>query len=106
MPETECPPKVRYYKDGICDTTHFIRALTSGVPLCVEGLDAALQGEWEPQAFVDKYGDIKVSPIDCLTDEQVKGRWTVGVFFAILASGDTSRGNLKLKVSHIAFIDA
>ena len=99
IPQTECPQKVRYYKDGMCETTHFVIALKSGVPLVVEGLDAALQGEWEPKAFEEKYGDLKVAPIDCLTDEVVAGIWTVGDFYWILESGDTSRGPLKLKVS-------
>ena len=98
---SQWPLKVRYYKNGVCETTHFNAALTSGVPLVVEGLDAELQGEWEPKAFVEKYPDLKVCPIDCLTDEEVEGCWSMGSFFTILASGDRSRGSLKLKVSHL-----
>ena len=106
MPEGECPVKVRYYKAGICETTHFTAALSSGVPLCVEGLEAQLQGEWYPSAFVEKFPQLEVSPIDCLTDEEVQGRWTVADFFPILDSGDTSHGTLKLKVSYLDLNDA
>ena len=95
----EWPTVVRYHKNGICDEDEFVRALTTGVPLCVEGADENLQGEWEPRAFKDNYGALEVSPIDCLTDEVVAGIWTVGDFYWILESGDTSRGPLKLKVS-------
>ena len=106
MSGTECSATVRYYKGGVCDSTYFDGALAAGVPLCIEGADAGLQGEWEPEAFVEKYGDLKVSPIDSLTDEEMRGPWTMRDFFGILGCGDTSHGTPKLKVSELLVDDS
>ena len=47
-----------------------------------------------------------VSPIDCLTGEEVTGLWTVVRFFDILVRADQSHGMLKLKVGRPIFEDA
>ena len=82
----------------MCEKTHFDAALAAGLPLCVEDAHLRLQGEWDPQAFIARYGSLAVSPIDCLTGEPAPGKWWVQKYFDILLRGDTSSGMLKLKV--------
>ena len=82
----------------MCDKAHFDAALAAGVPLCIEDTHLCLQGEWNPRAFIEKYGSLVVYPIDCLTGELAPGEWTVERYFNVLMSGDTSFGILKLKV--------
>ena len=88
----------------MCDKAQFDASLSNGVPLCIEDTDLRLQGEWEPQAFIQKYGWLPIFPLDCLTGELAAGNWTVGLFFDLLLRGDLSRGVLKLKVSTNAFL--
>ena len=83
---------------GACDTAHFHQALAAGVPVSIPDCHGALQGEWEPEAFSRKYGYMKVSPINCLTGEEVGGEWYAAMFFDLLVRGDGSQGPLKLKV--------
>lgn len=83
----------------MCDKAHFDAALAAGVPLCVEDAHLRLQGEWNPQSFIEKYGYLVVTPIDCLTGDLAPGVWTVERYFTVLLRGDTSFGMLKLKVS-------
>ena len=92
------PSDVRYYKDGMCERSQFEAALTAGVPLCIENAHLRLQGEWNPEAFIAKYGSMIVSPIDSLTGEYAPGEWTVERYFNYLVSGDTTFRILKLKV--------
>ena len=89
---------VSYYKNGVCERTHFEAALAAGRPLCIEDAHLQLQGEWDPQAFIAKYGSLAVVPIDSLTGEDAPGKWWVGKYFDMLVRGDTSAGMLKLKV--------
>ena len=82
----------------MCDKAHFDAALAAGVPLCIEDTHLRLQGEWNPRAFIEKYGSLVVYPINCLTGELAPGEWTVERYFNVLMRGDTSFGILKLKV--------
>ena len=98
MTTGEASSDVSYDKNGMSDKAHFEAALAAGVPLCIENAHLRLQGEWDPRAFIEKYGSLIVTPIDCLTGEPAPGVWTVERYFNILVRGDTSFGILKLKV--------
>ena len=98
MPSAVPPTDVSYFKGGTCSKVRFDAALSNGIPLCIEDTHTSLQGEWEPHAFVQRYGSLAVSPIDCLTGEEVRGIWDVHRFFEMLGRGDVLYGMLKLKV--------
>ena len=83
----------------MCGKAQFDAALSNGIPICIEDAHTSLQGEWEPWAFEQRYGPEPVTPIDCLTGKEAKGSWDVKRFFAMLGSGATLYGMLKLKVS-------
>ena len=91
--------QVKYFKGGMCSKAQFDAALSNGIPICIEDAHTSLQGEWEPWAFEQRYGPQPVTPIDCLTGKEAKGSWDVKRFFAMLGSGATLYGMLKLKVS-------
>ena len=91
--------QVKYFKGGMCGKAQFDAALSNGIPICIEDAHTSLQGEWEPWAFEQRYGPQPVTPIDCLTGKVAKGSWDVKRFFAMLGSGATLYGMLKLKVS-------
>lgn len=68
-----------------------------GIPVVVTGVDAALQGDWAPQYFIERYGSQKVTLVDCETDCTQQS--TVSDFFQGLRGTGDRRQILKLKVS-------
>lgn len=104
--EPHLPFNVRFFTRDTCHSAEFHKALSDGLPICIANCDAGLQGDWVPQAFIRKYGDMEAAVSNCSTGELAPGVRNAGTFFGILDRHDTVQGLLRLKVRIMGSLDA
>jgi hypothetical protein len=80
------------YQDD--DHLAFLRALGHSVPVVVT--DVPVQGRWDPQYFIDEYGKLPVTLVNCETGETKPAK--VADFFRGFLNPGERTGIWKLKV--------
>ena len=80
------------------DHSAFLRALSHGVPAVVT--DVPMQGRWDPQYFIDEYGKLPVTLVNCETGETKPAK--VADFFNgfVNPRGRTGVWKLKARSKH------
>ena len=92
------PQALPVYSAKSLSRNQFLHLWTAGIPVVIKEAQKNFQGHWDPQSFIDHYGKLWVTPIDCGTD-QARSRMAVSEFFALLLERSGQQAAFKLKVS-------
>jgi hypothetical protein len=68
---------------------------SQGIPVVVTNVQTTLQGNWTPEYFIERYGEQKVTLVDCETDSMLQA--TVSDFFKNFNDVGDRKQILKLK---------
>src|ERR1700683_4458700 len=97
--ESDLNPQVSRYSNQTLKISDFLDQWSKGLPLVVT--DVLLQGRWDPQYFIDQFGERKVTLINCETGQERHG-YKVKDFFNLFLNPDARTGfwagTWKLKV--------
>jgi hypothetical protein len=75
--DTDLVPEVPQYSRQILKISDFMHEWSKGLPLVIT--DVLMQGRWDPQYFIDNYGNKVVTLVNCETGETRQSK--VGKFF-------------------------
>jgi hypothetical protein len=73
----------------------FQRHWSQGIPVVVTNIQTKLQGNWAPEYFIERYGEQKVTLVNCETNSMLQS--TVSDFFKNFNDAGDRKQILKLK---------
>ena len=87
------PHTLPVYSARSLSRNQFLHLWTAGIPMVITEAQKNFQGHWDPRSFIDHYGKLWVTPIDCGTDQE-RPRMAISEFFArLLGANSTTRSS-------------
>ena len=94
------PQPLPVYPARSLTRNQFLHLWAAGIPVVITEAQNNFRGHWDPGYFIEHYGKLWVTPIDCETDQE-RPRMAARDFFALLLKGSNQQAILKLKVGSV-----
>jgi hypothetical protein len=95
--QPDLPSEVPRHSNQGLNISDFMHDWSRGLPVVIT--DVLLQGTWDPQYFIDAYGEVGATIVNCETGETRKVK--VREYFERFLNPGEFTGIWKLKVRHI-----